>query len=76
MRYLLLCIIGFAIQVAFILVENKKKYVPAIILKGSNALVFIIIGVLSAQLASNPSFAMLVVIGLAESAMCCSIYAL
>ena len=64
MRYLLLCVIGFAIQIAFILVENKKKYVPAVILKGSAALVFIIIGVLSAQLASNPSFAKLVVIGL------------
>ena len=64
MRYLFICIIGFAIQAAFILVENKKKYVPAVILKGSAALVFIIIGVLSAQLTSNPSFAKLVVIGL------------
>ncbi|MBP1761525.1 MAG: YhhN family protein [Firmicutes bacterium] len=64
MRYLLLCIIGFAIQIAFILVENKKKYVPAVILKGSAALVFIIIGVLSMQLAANHSFARLVVIGL------------
>ena len=64
MRYLLLGIIGFAIQIAFILVENKKKYVPAVILKGSAALVFIIIGILSMQLASNHSFARLVVIGL------------
>ncbi len=64
MRYLLLCIIGFAIQIAFILVENKKKYVPAVILKSSAALVFIIIGVLSMQLAVNQTFAWLVVIGL------------
>ena len=64
MRYLLICIIGIAIQVAFILVENRKKYVPAVILKGSAAMAFIIIGVLSAQLTSNPSFAKLVVIGL------------
>lgn len=64
MRYLLLCIIGFAIQIVFILVENKKKYLPAVILKGSAALIFIIIGVLSMQLASNHSFARLVVIGL------------
>ena len=64
MRYLLLGIIGFAIQIAFILVENKKKYVPAVILKGSAALVFIVIGILSMQLASNHSFARLVVIGL------------
>ena len=64
MRYLFLGIIGFAIQIAFILVENKKKYVPAVILKGSAALVFIIIGILSMQLASNHSFAGLVVIGL------------
>lgn len=42
MRYLLLCIIGFAIQIVFILVENKKKYLPAVILKGSAALIFII----------------------------------
>jgi len=64
MRYLLLCIIGFAIQIVFILVENKKKYLPAVILKGSAALIFIIIGVLSMQLASNHSFARLVVIGI------------
>lgn len=64
MRYLLLCLIGFAIQIAFILVEKKKKYVPAVILKGSAALVFIIIGILSMQLAANQSFARLVVIGL------------
>jgi uncharacterized membrane protein YhhN len=64
MRYLLLCLIGFAIQIAFILVENRKKYVAATILKGSAALVFIIVGVLSMQLAGNQSFARLIVIGL------------
>ena len=64
MRYLLLCVIGIAIQAAFILVEKQKKYVPAVILKGTAALVFIIIGVLSMQMASNQSFAILVVIGL------------
>ncbi|HQA07258.1 MAG TPA: lysoplasmalogenase [Syntrophomonadaceae bacterium] len=64
MSYLPLCIIGIAIQAAFILVENRKKYVPAVILKGSAAMVFIIIGALSAQLTSNPNFAKLVVIGL------------
>ena len=64
MSYLPLCIIGITIQAAFILVENRKKYVPAVILKGSAAMVFIIIGALSAQLTSNPNFAKLVVIGL------------
>ena len=54
MRYLLICIIGFALQAAFILVENRKKYVPAVILKGSAAMVFIIVGALSAQFTSNP----------------------
>jgi uncharacterized membrane protein YhhN len=64
MRYLLLCIIGLAIQTIFILAENKKIFITAVILKGSAALVFIILGILSMQLASNYNFAMLVVTGL------------
>lgn len=55
MRYLLLGVIGAAIQGAFILVENQKNMYPSVILKGSTELIFIIIGVLSMQMASNQS---------------------
>lgn len=64
MRYLWLCLIGLTIQVVFIFVENRKKYTPAVVLKGSASLVFILVGILSAQMTSDQDFARLVVIGL------------
>ena len=64
MRYLALCILGLCIQLAFILVENKKKYVPAVILKGSASVVFVVLGLLSMRLAGDQGFARLVVAGL------------
>lgn len=44
MNYISLAVLGILIQVAFIVVENKKKYVPAVCLKGLASVVFVIYG--------------------------------
>lgn len=69
MLFLLSCILGLCIQVSFIIVENKKKYLPAVILKGTASLIFVALGILSMQLAKNQSFAKLVVTGLILGAL-------
>ena len=62
---ILLALVGMALQGFFIVVEHKEKYVPAVALKGSAALLFCIIGAVAMVTASvNHSFAKLVVIGL------------
>jgi len=62
---ILLALVGMALQGIFIVVEHKEKYVPAVALKGSAALLFCIIGAVAMVTASvNHSFAKLVVIGL------------
>lgn len=69
MLYLPLCIVGIVIQVFFIIVESKKKYVPAVILKGAASILFVVIGLLSMRFSENQSFARLVVIGLVLGAV-------
>ena len=64
MKYLWLCLISLIIMAAFIAVEHKEKYVPAVILKGLASLAFVIFGILSSKECSDASFAKLVVIGL------------
>lgn len=62
---ILLALVGMALQGIFIAVEHKEKYVPAVILKGTAALLFCIIGTVAVATASvDQSFARLVVIGL------------
>jgi len=62
---LLLALTGMVIQAIFIAVEHKEKYVPAVILKGSAAFLFCVIGFAAMMTVSvNQSFAKLVVIGL------------
>ncbi len=61
---ILLCILGMAIQAAFIAVEHREKYVGAVCLKGSASLVFIIIGIIAYAAAGDKSFAKPVLIGL------------
>lgn len=61
---ILLCILGMAIQAAFIAVEHKEKYVGAVCLKGSASLVFIMIGIIAYAAAGDKSFAKPVLIGL------------
>lgn len=61
----LLAIVGLALQASFIVIEHKEKYVPAVILKGSAAILFCTIGAVAmATVSANQSFAKLVVCGL------------
>lgn len=64
MKYLWLCVIGIVIQGVFIYVEYKKRYLPAVVLKGLASCVFILLGVLGGQGAGDALFVRLVVIGL------------
>ena len=62
---ILIALLGMLLQAIFITVEHKEKYVPAVILKGSAAFLFCLIGISAMMTASiNQSFAKLVVIGL------------
>lgn len=61
---ILLCVIGMAVQAAFIAVEHRKKYVGAVCLKGTASLIFIVIGVIAFGAARDTAFARLVLIGL------------
>lgn len=60
----ILCIAGMAIQANFIIIEHKKKYVPAVILKGSASVVFVLIGALGYAACLDNSFGKMVFIGL------------
>ena len=64
-----LCILGAIIQAAFIMVEHKEKYVPAVCLKGTASMVFVLIGAIAFKVAINVSFARLVLIGLIFGAL-------
>lgn len=61
-----LCVIGILIQIAFIVVEAKKKYVPAVCLKGTAALVFVFNGICAgwAVLGSGAGLSRYILIGL------------
>lgn len=69
MQYWPLCIIGLLIQIAFIIVESKQKYLPAVILKGSASVVFVILGLLCAKASADAHFVRLVTIGLLLGAL-------
>ena len=56
-------IVGMILQAAFIIIEHKERYVPAVILKGSASLMFVIIGIM-AYGARGTSFGKLVLYGL------------
>ena len=64
MSYMFLAYIGLLIQIIFIIVEQKKKYVPAVALKGTASLFFVLLGALALPLATLPTFAKVVVAGL------------
>ncbi len=66
----LLAILGMGLQAIFIVVEHREKYVPAVILKGSAAVLFCVIGTVAmTTVAVNQSFAKLVVCGLCFGAL-------
>lgn len=62
--FLLICIIGMAIQGAFILVERKENYRLALILKTVASMIFILAGFYSMQNCGDKTHAWLVVAGL------------
>lgn len=66
---ILLAVIGMILQATFIAVEHKERYVSAVILKGSAAAVFCILGVAAMGTSVNRDFAKLVVLGLCFGAM-------
>ena len=67
--FVILSVIGMALQAAFIAVEHKEKYLPAVILKGLASLVFVTIGILAAKTTGNPHYAKLVILGLCFGAL-------
>ena len=56
-------IAGIVLQMLFIMIEHKKQYVPAVILKGSASLIFCVIGWFAKNAASQ-SFAQWIFAGL------------
>lgn len=64
MRFTIFALLCLALTAAFIYVEHKEKYVPAVILKGLASLCFVILGILGSRLAGDHRVAKLVVTGL------------
>ena len=58
--------IGIILQALFIKVEHDEKYVAADILKGSAALMFVIVGFLGMKKGLNPGFADKIFTGLSS----------
>lgn len=63
LNYVLITL-GIFLQVAFILIENRKKYVPAVVLKGCASLMFILLGAYGLSFATLPGFAKVIFWGL------------
>lgn len=66
---ILLSLLGMVIQGIFIVVENQEKYVGAVLLKGSAAIIFCIIGAIAMGGSQNQGFAKLIVTGLCFGAL-------
>ena len=66
---LLLGVLGIIIQCIFIVIEHQKKYVPAVVLKGSASVIFCIIGYLGYSNTINTEFGKMVFIGLIMGAI-------
>ena len=64
MSFMYLAYIGLLIQIIFIYVEQQKKYVPAVALKGTASLFFVLLGLFGLSLSPLPGFAKVVVAGL------------
>ena len=61
---IILILAGVLLQGAFIVVEHKEKYVPAVILKGSASLMFVILGFLAFRGLPGVALAKRIFIGL------------
>ena len=62
-------LVGALLQLSFILVEHKEKYVPAVILKGLASVCFVILGLLSFGICENVKFGRMVLLGLIFGAL-------
>lgn len=65
MPYAIPAILGILLQAAFIMVEKRKAYVPAVVLKGLASVCFCLIGFLSLRGSGNGAFSRTIVWGLA-----------
>lgn len=67
---IVLALSGIALQSVFIMEEHRKKYLPSVILKGTAAILFCVIGAIAMLTVSeNQSFARLIVFGLCCGAL-------
>ncbi len=64
MKYMILAPLGLLIQIVFIAAEHMKKYLPAVILKGTASAVFILFGILSSVNCNRSDFAGWIIAGL------------
>lgn len=69
MLYLPLCLACLAIAAVFILVERRRVYLPAVLLKGAASACFVVLGILSAGLSSERGTAWVLIAGLALGAV-------
>ena len=69
MSYLPICLLCLVLVAAFLYVEVRKQYVFAAALKGAASACFVVLGFLSAGLASEPMPARFIVIGLVLGAV-------
>lgn len=65
MNMAIIIAIGFAIDIAFIITDYMKKYIPAVILKTLASLVFVYLGVRCGMTAGGGTYAHLIITGLA-----------
>ena len=65
MTFTAIIAIGFAIDIAFIITDYMKKYIPAVILKTLASLVFVYLGVRCGMTAGGGTYAHLIITGLA-----------
>lgn len=66
---ILIALAGIALQAAFISVEHKEQFKLAVVLKGSAALLFCLIGILGLEEAGNTGFARTICFGLGFGAL-------
>ena len=65
MTFTTIIVIGFVIDIAFIITDYMKKYIPAVILKTLASLVFVYLGVRCGMTAGDCTYTRLIIAGLA-----------
>ena len=69
MLHLPICLACLVVAAAFIYVEHIKKFLAADIVKGLASVLFVVVGILSAGIAKDDSYARIIVIGLVIGAI-------